>query len=101
MATRIEFQQMLESVLGSKSVYFQPPENLILKYPCIVYQTSQFNTQFADNRPYIIDWRYQVTFITRNPDDPIVEKLSGLPSAIFDRYYASDSLHHFVYEIYR
>ena len=40
MASRLNLQDKLEEVLGSKQVYFQPPESLKLKYPCIVYSRS-------------------------------------------------------------
>jgi len=33
MGTRLELQNLLENILGSRNVYFQPPENLKLNYP--------------------------------------------------------------------
>ena len=34
---RLELQDLLETVLGSQYVYFQPPATLRMRYPCIVY----------------------------------------------------------------
>ena len=35
---RNDLQKLLVEVLGSKNVYFQPPESVKMKYPAIVYQ---------------------------------------------------------------
>ena len=35
MNRRIEFQKVLEDILGSKEVYFQKPTNISMKYPAI------------------------------------------------------------------
>jgi hypothetical protein len=36
MAPRLQLQTLLETL--TEHVYFQPPENLKVQYPCIVYQ---------------------------------------------------------------
>ena len=59
--SRLKLQETLEQVLGSKNVYFQPPESMRLKYPCIVYGISSGDTIFANNVPYKFDISYQVT----------------------------------------
>ena len=40
MDSRPNLQTMLEQILGSRNVYFQPPESLKLNYPAIVYKRS-------------------------------------------------------------
>ena len=99
--TRVDLQQRLEQVLGSKSVFFQPPVNLVLKYPCIVYEYSRSVADHADNIPYRVSHQYTVTFITTNPDDKTIERLSDQSYTYFNRYYKSDNLHHYVYLMYR
>ena len=49
MNRRYELQAVLEGILGSGNVYFQPPENLKVRYDCIVYERSEIETVHADN----------------------------------------------------
>lgn len=91
---------MLEELLGSSNVYFQPPPSIKLKYPCIVYHKSMENAIFADDRPYNRRNRYKVTVIDRDPDSLIPDKVGELPMCTFDRHYTSDKLNHDVYNLY-
>ena len=54
MSRRIELQTILEGLLGSENVYFQPPENLKMKYDCIRYSRTKIKTVFADDTPYAL-----------------------------------------------
>ena len=69
MSTRLELQEKLETLLGSENVYFQPPESIKLKYPCIVYSLDPVYTENADNKKYIVINRYHIKHIYK--------KLSG------------------------
>ena len=101
MVKRTELQKALEELLGSKHVYFQPPETLKLSYPCIVYHRDTGDTTYSNNMPYKFTKRYSLTYITRNPDDPFVEKLAYAFQTIkHDRFYTSDNLNHDVYTLY-
>jgi len=71
-----------------------------MQYPCIVYQLDYARTQFAGNKPYSYRKRYQVTVIDRNPDSEIPDKIAMLETALFDRYYAANNLHHSVFTLY-
>lgn len=86
--------------LGSSQVYFQPPSNIEMEYPAIVYQRDSAITQFAGNRPYKFDKRYQVTVITDDPDSEIVDRVAQLPQCIFDRQFTAENLYHDVFTIY-
>lgn len=97
---RIDFQTVLESLLGSENVYFQPTNNLYVAYPCITYKLDDADVSFADNRPYRYDKRYQVTVIDKNPDSDIPDKIALLPKARFDRAYAADNLNHTVFNVF-
>ena len=77
--TRTELQDLLEEILGSSNVYFQPPENLKLRYPCIVYSRNKVTSTFADNGSYIRRRRYSVILIDKNPDSPYVEPIADIP----------------------
>jgi hypothetical protein len=100
MAPRSELQTILEAVLGTRNVYFQPPANVQMQYPCIVYNRDSANTQFAGNTPYRNTKRYQVTVIDRNPDSGIPDKVAVLPMCSYDRFFTADNLNHDVFTIF-
>ena len=52
MDSRPNLQTKLEQILGSRNVYFQPPESIKLNYPAIVYKRSNIQNTFADNEVY-------------------------------------------------
>lgn len=81
-------------------VYFQPPENYKIEYPCIIYKWDTGDTQFADDMPYIFYRRYQITVIDANPDTPIPEKVAQLPMCTMDRTYTANNLNHYIFNIY-
>jgi hypothetical protein len=98
---RLQLQLLLESVIGTgKKVYFQPPPSKEMVYPCIVYARDQRQTEFADNAPYRTTRRYQVTLISRDPDDPTVEKLAMLPMCVQATTFVRQNLNHDVFELY-
>jgi hypothetical protein len=100
MAPRLELQTILEAILGSRNVYFQPPANLQMKYPCIVYKRDFAEVQFADNHPYRNIKRYLVTVIDSDPDSPIPDKVAALPMCTFNRFYTADDLNHDVFNLF-
>ena len=100
MDRRLMLQEILEQIPGPKKVYFQPPENLKMSYPCIVYKMDSADTQFADNNPYVYRKRYQITVIDRNPDSEIPDNIAMLQMSVFDRSFISDGLHHWIFDLY-
>jgi hypothetical protein len=97
---RLQLQSLLEELLGSENVYFQPPPNVSMRYPAIVYQRNLANTQFAGNHPYRYTKRYSVTVIDQDPDSPIPDKVASLPMCLFERHFTAGNLHHDVFNIY-
>lgn len=100
MARRLELQTLLEELLGSDKVYFQPDENTKLTYPAITYYVDGDDKTFADNNPYSRTMRYQVTAIVRDPDSDIPDKIAALPMNQFDRCYTADNLYHHTFSLY-
>lgn len=100
MANRETFHQILLEILGSSNVYYRPPTNIKMKYPCIVYDLLSFDTRYANNKPYSRNPRYKVTIIDPNPDSKIHMRVGELPMSSFDRAYVMDNLNHFVYNVY-
>lgn len=97
---RLLFHQELVSILGSNNVYFQPPENIKIKFPCIIYSLEQINRLPADDKGYLFNRRYQVIYIDSDPDSDVVDMLSEYPMSSFNRHYVSDNLNHYVFSIY-
>ena len=53
MGTRMDLQVLLETLLGSTNVYYQPPETLKMNYPAIIYSKSRIDTKKADDSTYL------------------------------------------------
>jgi hypothetical protein len=100
MGQRIQLQTLLEDLLGSRNVYFQPPETVKLSYPCIIYSRDNVSTKFADDQPYNHSLRYQLMIIDRDPDSGIPDLIAMLPMCRFERHYTKDNLNHDVYSLY-
>lgn len=100
MGNRRDLQAILEKLLGSRNVYFQPPTSTKMKYPAIVYSRKDIDNIFANNGVYMQSHAYVVTVIDRNPDSEIVRKVSQLPMTNYERQYVSDNLYHDVFTLY-
>lgn len=107
MDSRLKLHKILTDIMididpsyGANHVYFQPPESMVINYPCIVYERSTGDTQFADDNSYIFKIRYQITAIDINPDSKIFQKIAMIPGATMDRHYVADNLHHDVFNLY-
>jgi hypothetical protein len=71
-----------------------------MQYPAIVYERDRASTDFADDNPYRITKRYQVTVIDRNPDSVIPDKVAALPMCVLNRHYVASNLNHDVFNLY-
>lgn len=97
---RLDLDAILRSIRGSSNVYFQPPVNLIMRYPCLRYERDRTYDIFADDKKYILHKGYMVTSISDDPDDPVLDQLEKLPMCSYVRHYVADNLNHDVYLIY-
>ena len=97
---RLELQDLLVDLLGLNNVYFQPPSNIKLKYPCIVYKRDDKDTEYSNNKPYKHKTRYQLTIIDTNPDSDIHMKVAELPLSSYVRFFTADNLNHDIYNLY-
>lgn len=97
---RLEFHEILVEILGSRHVYFQPPETIKMEYPAIVYSRSKMRTKRANGNMYNARARYSVQLIDPDPDSPYIQKLLELPLCSYDRHYVADNLNHDVFDIY-
>lgn len=100
MGKRTELQTLLETLLDSRNVYFQPPESLKINYPAIVYGYEDIQNIHADNSVYLSHRRYAVTLIDRNPDSHFVDLIAQLPTCQFNRHYKGENLNHWSFSLY-
>lgn len=100
MNNRYRLQSKLESILGSRNVYFQPPSNIKMKYPCIVYGRTDLHSDHASNKLYQWKQGYTVTHITKDPDSLVNTKLLELPYINFNTHFTKENLNHDVYTLY-
>lgn len=95
MASREKLHHLLEDILGSDHVYYQPPEDTTMEYPAIVYNLSDHVIRHADDSTYSKIKQYDLTVIDRDPDSPYPDKITDLPMSSFDRWFATSGLNHF------
>lgn len=98
MGQRLDLHGILETF--TENVYFQPPINVQLRYPCIIYKRDFADTKFADDKPYNHQLRYMITIIDPDPDSTIPDKVASMPMSMFNRFYTADNLNHDVYNVY-
>lgn len=103
---RLEIHELLCKILGCPTegedlrCYYDPPPNIHMNYPAIVYHLSNVDTDYANNKPHRVTPIFMCTLISRNPALDIFQKLLWLPKASFNRSYISDNLVHRVFTIY-
>ena len=100
MAPRLQLQTLLETLIGSRNVYFQPPATVKMNYPAIVYKRDRLDMRHANNNVYRFTKRYTLTYIDKNPDSPIPDEIAMLPLCSFSRHFTADNLNHDIFNIY-
>ena len=100
MGTRLELHEVLCNIIGSRNVYYQPPESIKMNYPAIVYSRNDISNKYGDDIPYMQSVSYQVTVIDKDPDSTIASDVSKLPYCRFNRHFTSDNLNHDVFTLY-
>lgn len=97
---RLQLHEILVKTLGSSNVYFQPPETIKLKYPCIIYTRDGDSTLQANDGLYRRIIRYTVTVIDKNPDSKIPDRIAQLKYCSFNRHFTYEGLNHDVFELF-
>ncbi len=97
---RLQLHELLCEVLGSRNVYFQPPESIKMQYPAIVYNLDDIQNFYADNGNYLSERRYQLTLIDEDPDTDLIGKILEIPNCQYNRHYNSDNLNQDVFTLF-
>jgi len=103
MDARLELHKKLLDIANTHAlkVYFQPPANISITYPCIIYEYKSPRTQNADNMNYLSNMGYQISVITKEPDTSVVKELQrSIPSASFNDVNIIDNKYHYVLSCY-
>lgn len=105
MKTRLDFDAALKEFLSENysdwRVYFQPPTNVKMEYPCVRYTKEAPKGLRADDSLYLKFRKYSVTAIHRNPDCNIGEELMEyFEHCSYENRYVTDNLYHEVLTIY-
>lgn len=85
---------------GVMRAYYQPPKSIRMEYPCAVYSLRDIDNRYADNRPYMSHKWFDVTYMTFDPDDPVIDNISRIPGFNFNRWFAVDGLNHYAFTYY-
>lgn len=101
MAERLTLHEELCGLLGSRNVYFQPPESVKMQYDAIRYELGGKNLIRANNKIYKTTNQYDGVVITRNPDTAIPDAiLAHFEMCSFGKPYIADNLNHYPFTIY-
>lgn len=97
---RLELHEKLCEILGSRNVYFQPPESLKIRYPAIIYNLDGMRNDTANGNKYRTCKKYSVILVVDDPDTILIDDINQNTMCSFIRSYVSDSLYHYVFELY-
>lgn len=98
MGSRADLSELLHTF--ADNVYFQPPNNLQMKYPCIVYKDSTPSVRRANNNLYLNVRRYTITVIDKRPESPIVDGIAKLSMCTVTGFFVTDNLNHTTLDLY-
>lgn len=99
---RIALHEKICELLGSRNVYFQPPSNIHMNYPCIVYYANPVYSFHADNTRYLVWYEYKVQIIAHDPDFQLFDTFPDNFSFCSESgsRFAKDNLNHANYTLY-
>lgn len=99
---RLFLQSLLENAFPDVTIYYRPPGNILLNYPCIVYARKAFEPSFSNMSTYVVGNRYEVMLISRLPGYSNVRKMFDLHGQVIigsNDSYENDDLVHDVFTI--
>ncbi len=92
--------ELCKEIVGDTvKVYFQPPDNTKMQYPCVVISMSNIPEKKADNIKYIRHYEYTLTLIHPNGNNDIVDKLMDLKYCTFSSSFKTQGLYHYVFKL--
>jgi hypothetical protein len=99
MATRLDLHAELRGF--APNVYYQPPSNIQMMYPCIVYNKTIRMRHFANDVIYLSQQEYQITVIDKDPESTVADSIeSAFQHCSINQYFTVDNLHHTTLNLY-
>lgn len=100
MANRLDLQTTFEEMLGSRNVYYNPPEDLKMEYPAIRYSIKDITSTYANDKKYSRINCYEVVVIGKKRNKTLIHNILDMPYCSYDRPYKADNLWHDVFTLY-
>jgi hypothetical protein len=99
MSSRLDLhRELMDFILD---VYFQPPSNIKLTHPCIVYHKVNKIREYANDGLYLGKQGYQVTLMETDPDSPIADAMEQyFQYCSITQHFAMDNLNQTVLTLY-
>ncbi len=97
-----DFISELAALVNTGKVYFQPPANVLMDFPCFVIHRSDAYQPHADDRNYVYRPGYKVTYVNRDEPDPdtVENVIKAFPNCRYTGHSVVDNLHHDYFTIY-
>ena len=100
---RLFLHSLLQGAFPDVTIYYRPPGNILLNYPCIVYERKALEPSFANTATYVIGTSYQVTFLSVLPGYSAAQLIYTLVGQSFvitsNDSYESDDIVHDVFNV--
>lgn len=99
MGSRLDLHNKLLQFIPN--VYFQPPSDVQMVYPCVAYSKIEKINVFADDVRYLSKQGYQLMLIERVPDSGIADNIEGgFEYCTISQYYTVNNLNHTILTLY-
>lgn len=93
MPTRISLHNKLLEILPN--VYYQPPSDIRMVYPCITYYRVRPKTVYADDRIYSKHEEYQIMVLDQKADNTYADDIvEAFRYSSIDSNFIMNNLHH-------
>ena len=99
---RLQLHEELCNILGSRYVYYQPPENVQMHYPCIVYYPNPAEDRHADNSRYVTWYSYNVQIRAHDPEFALFDSFPDFFMHAVESAprFSQDNLNHANFKLY-
>lgn len=98
-----EVKPTLQSLLEAfaPNVYFQPPSDVRMNFPAIIYTRDRPFMNKANNGAYMFQWSYRITVVDTTPDSDIPESLvRAFSTCVVDSTAVIEGLNHTYLTLY-
>lgn len=101
MGRRLNLHEVLCEILGSRNVYYDPPESVRMDYDAIRYKLAGKDLKRANDGIYQMVNMYDGVVISEDPDCEVADDiLAHFKMCNFGRPYVADNLYHFPFTLY-